>query len=109
MEYGKYGRKEGKQEGNWVVSSVELADGTSLERFAQSIQDELRRGLRSRLTPDLDESLVEINSFERTQVGGEDAYSIAYRFRTNEYCSRIPQVEIHLGNAPRSATRPTRT
>ena len=58
-----------------------MADGTSLERFAQSVRDGLRGDWWATA------ALFEITSFERTQVGGEDAYSIAYRVRESpEYC-----------------------
>ena len=64
-----------------VISAVELADGTTLEQFAQSVRDGLRGDWRR------DASLFAINSFERTQVSGEDAYSIAYRVQESpEYC-----------------------
>ena len=58
------------------VKSVDLADGTSLEQFAHSVRYSIQRAGLDREDPD--ESMVEITSFERTQVGDRDAYFIAY-------------------------------
>ena len=64
-----------------VINSVDLADGTALEQFARSVRDGLREDWLH------DASLFEIDSFERTQVGDRDAYSIAYRVQESpDYC-----------------------
>ena len=74
LEHGEYKNTE-EDQGRLVIIVEELADGTTLERFAQSVRD----GLREDWGPDA--SRFEITNFERTKVGGRDAYSIAYRVR----------------------------
>ena len=71
-----------------AINSVNLADGTGLEQFAQSVRDRLRGDWWR------DASLFEITSFERTQVGGQDAYSIAYRVRESPLYCMLDVVEI---------------
>ena len=58
------------------IKSVDLEGGTSLEQFAHSVRYSIQRAGLDREDPD--ESMVEITSFERTQVGDRDAYFIAY-------------------------------
>ena len=74
LEHGEYRHAE-EEQGRLAVIVEDLADGTGLERFAQSVRD----GLREDWGPDA--SRFEITSFERTKVGDADAYSIAYRVR----------------------------
>ena len=74
LEHREYKHKE-EEQGRLAIIVEELADGTGLERFAQSVRD----GLREDWGPDA--SRFEITSFERTKVGDRDAYSIAYRVR----------------------------
>ena len=80
LEHGEYKNTE-EEQGRLVIIVEELADGTTLERFAQSVRD----GLREDWGPDA--SRFEITSFERTNVGGRDAYSIAYRVRGPDHCT----------------------
>ena len=71
-----------------IINVVELADGTSLEQFAQSVRDGLPRNRRS-------DRPLEITSFERTQVGGQDAYSIGYLQKSSWWaCSHEDVVEM---------------
>ena len=79
LEYGEYKHREDNQ-GRLVIIAVTLADGTGLERFAQSVRDGLPGDWPTA-------SLFETTSFERTQAGGKNAYSIAYRVRENpDHC-----------------------
>ena len=86
LEHGEYKNTE-EEQGRLVIISEELADGITLERFAQSVRD----GLREDWGPDA--SRFEITNFERTNVGGRDAYSIAYRVRESADSADAPIFE----------------
>ena len=73
---GAYGGPQGRL----IINEVDLADGTDPERFAQSVRDGLTEDWWDA------ESLLAITSFERTQLGGHAAYSIAYRLISPYYC-----------------------
>lgn len=85
--------------GDLTIWVVDLAEGTTLEQFAQSVRDGL-------LGEWPDASLFEITSFERTQAGDKDAYSIAYRVWENadapffEDAAEIVVVASSLPGAP---------
>ena len=86
LERGEYRHTE-EEQGRLAIIVEDLADGTGLERFAQSARD----GLREDWGPDA--SRFEITSFERTKVGGTDAYSIAYRVRESPGSCLLDAVE----------------
>ena len=96
LEHGEYKHKE-EDQGRLVIIVDELADGTTLEQFAQSVRD----GLRGDWGPDA--SRFEITSFERTKAGDRDAYSIAYRVRESPGQCLLDAVEtIVVASSPRS-------
>ena len=80
LEHGEYRHAE-EEQGRLAIIVEDLADGTGLERFAQSVRDGLREDW------DADTSTFEITSYERTKVGDADAYSIAYRVRGPGHCT----------------------
>ena len=72
-----------KGRNSFRFDAFELADGTSLEQFARSVGGGMPAELRHL---GLYLSLVEITSFERTQVGDHEAYSIAYLVKNRVRC-----------------------
>ena len=79
---GKIDENWGYVQGYLDIQAANLADGTTLEQFAQSVRDEPLGGWPTAWPA---ESMFETTSFERTQIDGQDAYSIAYRVWAGSY------------------------
>ena len=77
---GRYSRSS--PWGEVTITSQSLRRGSTLRHFAESVRDQLEDDWWF-WSP----SLFEITSFQETQIGGRDAYSITSRVRESpEYC-----------------------
>ena len=80
--------------GRLFVLEHHLHTETTLEQFAESVRDNLKRQFSTTA------AVFDITSFEKRQSGGQDSYILKYRLRENaDYCVEDIAEQIALGSS----------